>query len=194
MSFSEFDFEKLTRKDFPKVSVKRVQKSWTETCKEISDTVLLEWNVRDEVVFQSFIEQNQNKSENLEQIIKRIRNIRPKCAENLPKRLQSQHKNNSKHKKSLVVNQDTSLNNLIEYFLDNRRDTKGIKPFSLPLRHQSSVKDSDITSKAKVFLKPFRIEPTRHQVYVIPIDIPNQRQCFFVRTLPNDPAKLAPAT
>ena len=194
MSFSEFDFEKLTRKDFPKVSVKRVQKGWTETCKEISDTVLLEWNVRDEVVFQSFIEQNQNKSENLEQIIKRIRNIRPKCAENLPKRLQSQHKNNSKHKKSLVVNQDTSLNNLIEYFLDNRRDTKGIKPFSLPLRHQSRIKDSDITSKAKVFLKPFRVEPTRHQVYVIPIDIPNQRQCFFVRTLPNDPAKLAPAT
>ena len=192
MSFSEFDFEKLTRKDFPKVSVKRVQKSWTETCKEISDTVLLECNVRDEVVFQSFIEQNQNKSENLEQIIKRIRNIRPKCAENLPKRLQSQHKNNSKHKKSLVVNQDTSLNNLIEYFLD--KDTKGTKPFSLPLRHQSRVKDSDITSKAKVFLKPFRIEPTRHQVYVIPIDIPNQRQCFFVRTLPNDPAKLAPAT
>ena len=191
MSFSEFDFEKLTRKDFPKVSVKRVQKGWTET-KEISDTVLLEWNVRDEVVFQSFIEQNQNKSEKLEQTIKRIRNIRPKCAENFPKRLQSQHKNNSKHKKSLVVNQDTSLNNLIEYFLD--KDTKGTKPFSLPLRHQSRVKDSDITSKAKVFLKPFRIEPTRHQVYVIPIDIPNQRQCFFVRTLPNDPAKLAPAT
>ena len=191
MSFSEFDFEKLTRKDFPKVSVKRFQKSWTET-KEIFDTVLLEWNVRDEVVFQSFIEQNQNKSENLEQTIKRIRNIRLKCAENLPKRLQSQHKNNSKHKKSLVVNQDTSLNNLIEYFLE--KDTKGNKPFSLPLRHQSRVKDSDITSKVKVFLKPFRIEPTRHQVYVIPIDIPNQRQCFFVRTLPNDPAKLAPAT
>ena len=195
MSFSEFDFEKLTRKDFPKVSVKRVQKSWTETCKEISDTVLLECNVRDEVVFQSFIEQNKNKSENLEQIIKRIGNIRPKCAENLPKRLQSQHKTNSKHKKGLVVNQDTSLNNLIEYFLDNMRDTtKGIKPSSLSLRHQSNVKDSDITSKAEVFLKPLRIVPTRHQVYVIPIDIPNRRQCFLVRTLSNDPTKLAPAT
>ena len=190
MSFSKFDFEKLMRKDFPKVSVKR-----TETCREISDTVLLECNVRDEVVFQSFIEQNKNKSENLEQIIKRIRNIKPKCTKNLPKRLQSQHETNSKHKKNIVVNQDTSLNDLIEYFLDNMRDTtKRIKPSSLSLRHQSNVKDSDITSKAEVFLKPLRIVPTRHQVYVIPIDIPNRRQCFLVRTLPNDPTKLAPAT
>ena len=195
MSFSKFDFEKLIRKDFPKVSVKRVQKSWTETCREISDTVLLECNVRDEVVFQSFIDQNKNKSENLEQIIKRIRNIRPKCAENLPKRLQSQHKNNSKHKKSLVVNQDTSLNNLIEYFLDTMRDTtQRIKPSSLSLRHQSNVKDSDITSKTEVYLKPLRIVPTRYQVHVIPIEIPNRKRCFLVKTLQNSPPKPAPAT
>ena len=195
MSFSKFDFEKLIRKDFPKVSVKRVQKSWTETCREISDTVLLECNVRDEVVFQSFIDQNKTRSENLEKIIKRIRNIKPKCTKSLPKKLQNKHETNSNHKKSIVVNYDTSLDNLIEYFLDNMKDTtRRIKPSSLSLRHQSNVKDSDITSKTEVYLKPLRIVPTRYQVYVIPIDIPNRRQCFLVRTLQNGPPKPAPAT
>ena len=190
MSFSKCDFEKLMRKDFPKVSVKR-----TETCREISDTVFLECNVRDEVVFQSFIDQNKNKSENLEKIIKRIRNIKLKCTKSLPKRLQNKHETNSNHKKSIVVNYDTSLDNLIEYFLDNMKNTtRRIKPSSLSLRHQSNVKDSDITSKTEVYLKPLRIVPTRHQVYVIPIDIPNRRQCFLVRTLQNGPTKPAPAT
>ena len=195
MSFSKFDFEKLMRKDFPKVSVKRVQKSWTETCTEISDTVFLECNVRDEVVFQSFIDQNKNKSENLEKIIKRIRNIKPKCTKSLPKRLQNKHETNSNHKKSIVVNYDTSLDNLIEYFLDNMKDTtRRIKPSFLSLRHQSNVNDSDITSKTEVYLKPLRIVPTRYQVHVIPIEIPNRKQCFLVRTLQNSPPKPAPAT
>ena len=175
---------------FSRVSVKR-----TETCKKISDTASLEFNVRDEVVFQSFIDQNKNKSEHLEKVIKRIRNIKPKCTKSLPKKLQNKHETNSNHKKSIVVNYDTSLDNLIEYFLDNMRDTtRKIKPSSLSLRHQSNVKDSDITSKTEVYLKPLRIVPTRHQVYVIPIDIPNRRQCFLVRTLQNGPPKPAPAT
>ena len=175
---------------FSRVSVKR-----TETCKKISDTASLEFNVRDEVVFQSFIDQNKNKSEHLEKVIKRIRNIKPKCTKSLPKKLQNKHETNSNHKKSIVVNYDTSLDNLIEYFLDNMRDTtRKIKPSSLSLRHQSNVKDSDITSKTEVYLKPLRIVPTRHQVYVIPIDIPNRRQCFLVRTLQNGPTKPAPAT
>ena len=193
MSFSKSDFETLLRKDFPKVSVKR-----TETCKKISDTVSLEFNVRDEVVFQSFIDQNKYKSEHLEKVIKRIRNLKPKCTKNLPKRLQNKPETTNKtsnQKRSKIVTPDTSLDNLIEYFLDNMEETpRKIKPTFLSLRHQSNVNDSDITSKAEVYLKPLRIVPTRYQVHVIPIEIPNRKQCFLVKTLQNSPPKPAPAT
>ena len=175
---------------FSRVSVKR-----TETCKKISDTVSLECNVRDEVVFQSFIDQNKNKSEHLEKVIKRIRNIKPKCTKSLPKRLQNKPETTSNHKRSMIVNYDTSLDNLIEYFLDNMKETtRRIKPSFLSLRHQSNVNDSDITSKTEVYLKPLRIVPTRYQVHVIPIEIPNRKRCFLVKTLQNSPPKPAPAT
>ena len=136
MSFSKSDFETLLRKDFPKVSVKR-----TETCKKISDTASLEFNVKDEVVFQSFIDQNKYKSEHLEKVINRIRNLKPKCTETTNKI--------SNQKKNMIINHNTSLENLIEYFLDNLQNTpRKSKPTFLPLRHQSYVNDSHISSKA----------------------------------------------
>ena len=175
---------------FSRVSVKR-----TETCKKISDTASLEFNVRDEVVFQSFIDQNKYKSEHLEKVIKRIRNLKPKCTKSLPKRLQNKPETTSNQKRSMIVNYDTSLDNLIEYFLDNMKETtKRIKPTILSLRHQSDVNDSNISSKAEVYLQPLRIVPTRYQVHLIPIETPNGKQCFLVKTLQNSPSKPASAT
>ena len=114
---------------FSRVSVKR-----TETCEKISDTASLEFNVKDEVVFQSFIDQNKYKSEHLEKVIKRIRNLKPKCTKNLPKRLQNKPKTTNKtnnRKRSKIVTPDTSLDNLIEYFLDNMEETPiKIRPLS----------------------------------------------------------------
>ena len=191
MSFSKSDFETLLRKDFPKVSVKR-----TETCKKISDIAFLEFNVRDEVVFQSFIDQNKCKSEHLEKVIKRIRNLKPKCTETTNKI--------SNQKRNMIVNHDTSLDNLIEYFLDNMKETPiKIRPPTqmeqsqttfLPLRHKSHVNDSDIRSKAEVYLQPLKIVPTRFQVQLIPIKVQKGKPCFLVKTLQNSPSKPASAT
>ena len=182
MSFSKSDFETLLRKDFPKVSVKR-----TETCKKIFDIVSLEINVRDEVVFQSFIDQNKCKSEHLEKVIKRIRNLKPKCTETTNK--------TSNQKRNMIVNHDTSLENLIEYFLDNLQNTpRKIKPTFLPLRHQSYVNDSHISSKAEVYLQPIKIVPTKIQVQLIPLKVQGGKPCFLVKTLKNRPSKPASVT
>ena len=178
---------------FSRVSVKR-----SGTCGKISDTASLEFNVKDEVVFQSFIDQNKYKSEHLEKVINRIRNLKPKCTKNLPKRLQNKPETTNKtsnQKRSMIVTHDTSLDNLIEYFLDNMEETpRKIKPTFLSLRHQSNVNDSNISSKAEVYLQPLRIVPTRFQVHLIPIEIPNGKRCFLVKTLQSSPPKPAPAT
>ena len=175
---------------FSRVSVKR-----SGICGKISDTASLEFNVKDEVVFQSFIDQNKYKSEHLEKVINRIRNLKPKCTKSLPKRLQNKPETTSNQKRSMIVNYDTSLDNLIEYFLDNMKETtKRIKPTILSLRHQSDVNDSNISSKAEVYLQPLRIVPTRFQVHLIPIKVPKGKPCFLVKTLQNRPSKPASVT
>ena len=167
---------------FSRVSVKR-----TETCKKISDIASLEFNVRDEVVFQSFIDQNKCKSEHLEKVIKRIRNLKPKCTETTNKI--------SNQKRNMIVNHDTSLKNLIEYFLDNLQKTsRRSKPISLPLRNQSYVNDSHISSKAEVYLQPIKIFPTKIQVQLIPLKVQGGKPCFLVKTLKNRPSKPASVT
>ena len=178
---------------FSRVSVRR-----TETCEKISDTASLEFNVKDEVVFQSFIDQNKYKSEHLEKVIKRIRNLKPKCTKNLPKRLQDKPETTNKtsnQKRNMIVNHDTSLENLIEYFLDNLQNTpRKSKPTFLPLRHQSYVNDSHISSKAEVYLQPIKIFPTKIQVQLIPLKVQGGKPCFLVKTLKNRPSKPASVT
>ena len=94
---------------FSRVSVKR-----SGTCGKISDTASLEFNVKDEVVFESFIDQNKYKSQHLEKVMNRIRNLKPKYTKNLPKRLQNKFKTTNKTCK--IVTLDTSLDDLIGYF------------------------------------------------------------------------------
>ena len=55
---------------FSRVSVKR-----SEICGRITDIAALEFNVKDEVVFESFIDQNKYKSQHLERVINRIKNL-----------------------------------------------------------------------------------------------------------------------
>ena len=164
---------------FSRVSVKR-----STTCGKISDTASLEFNVKDEVVFQSFIDQNKYKSQYLEKVMNRIKNLKPKYTKNLLKRLQNKPKTTNKtnnKKRSKIVTPDTSLDNLIEYFLDNMEETpRKIKPTFLSLRHQSNVNDSNIRSKAEVYLQPLKIIPTM--------------PCFLVKTLQSSPSKPASAT
>ena len=178
---------------FSRVSVKR-----SGTCGKISDTASLEFNVKDEVVFESFIDQNKYKSQHLEKVMNRIRNLKPKYTKNLPKRLQNKPKTTNKtnnQKRSKIVTPDTSLDNLIEYFLDNIQNTpRKIKPTFLPLRHQSYVNDSHISSKAEVYLQPLKIVPTRFQVHLIPIKVQGGKPCFLVKTLKNRPSKPASVT
>ena len=178
---------------FSRVSVKR-----SGICGKISDIATLEFNVKDEVVFESFIDQNKYKSQHLEKVMNRIRNLKPKYTKNLPKRLQNKPKTTNKtsnQKRSKIVTPDTSLDNLIEYFLDNMEETpRKIKPTFLPLRHQSNVNDSNIRSKAEVYLQPLKIIPTRFQVHLIPIKVPKGKPCFLVKTLQSSPSKPASAT
>ena len=175
---------------FSRVNVKR-----SGICGKISDTASLEFYVKDEVAFESFVDQNKSKSQRLEKVINRIRNLKSKYTKNLPKRLQNKPK---------IVTHDTSLDNLIEYFLDDMKETPiKIRPPTqmeqsqttfLPLRHQSHVNDSDIRSKAEVYLQPLKIVPTRFQVHLIPIKVQKGKPCFLVKTLQNSPSKPASAT
>ena len=178
---------------FSRVSVKR-----SEICGKISDTATLEFNVKDEVVFENFIDQNKYKSQHLEKVLNRIRNLKPNYTKNLPKRLQNKPKTTNKtsnQKRSKIVTPDTSLDNLIEYFLDNMEETpRKIKPTFLPLRHQSYVNDSHISSKAEVYLQPLKIVPTKFQVQLIPLKVQGGKPCFLVKTLKNRPSKPASVT
>ena len=187
---------------FSWVSVKR-----SGICGKISDTATLEFNVKDEVVYESFIDQNKYKSQHLEKVMNRIRNLKPKYTKNLPKRLQNKPKTTNKtnnQKRSKIVTPDTSLDNLIEYFLDNMEETpmkirpptqmKQSQPTFLPLRHQSNVNDSNIRSKIEVYLQPLKIIPTKFQVHLKPIKVPKGKPCFLVKTLQSSPSKPALAT
>ena len=187
---------------FSRVSVKR-----SGICGKISDIATLEFNVKDEVVFESFIDQNKYKSQHLEKVMNRIKNLKPKYTKNLIKRLQNKPKTTNKtnnQKSSKIVTPDTPLDDLIEYFLDNMEETpmkirpptqmKQSQPTFLPLRHQSNVNDSNIRSKAEVYLQPLKIIPTRFQVHLIPIKVPKGKPCFLVKTLQSSPSKPALAT
>ena len=81
---------------FSRVKVKR-----SEIWGGITDIATLEFNVRDEVVSESFLDQNKYKSQNLERIITRIKNLKPKHSKKLLKRLKNKPKttDNTSNKK-----------------------------------------------------------------------------------------------
>ena len=83
---------------FSRVSVKR-----SGICGKISDIATLEFNVKDEVVFESFIDQNKYKSQHLEKVMNRIKNLKPKYTKNLLKRLQNKPKTTDKTNNKKVV-------------------------------------------------------------------------------------------
>ena len=140
---------------FSRVSVKI-----SEICGRISDIAALEFNVKDEVVFESFIDQNKYKSQHLEKVMNRIKNLKPKYTKNLLKRLQNKPKATDKTK---MITPDTPLDDLIEYFSDNiimEETPMRFRPpiqmnqsqsTFLPLRHLSNVNASNIRSKTQVY-------------------------------------------
>ena len=151
---------------FSRVKVKR-----SEICGGITDIATLEFNVRDEVVPESFLDQNKYKSQNLERIITRIKNLKPKYSKKLLKRLKNKPKttdNTSNQKSGKIVTPETSLDNLIEYFLDNimveETHIKFRSPIQtnqshstfFPLKHASNVNASNIRSKYQVHLSPIK--------------------------------------
>ena len=175
---------------FSRVNVKR-----SEICGGITDIAALEFNVRDEVVFESFLDQNKYKSQNLERIITRIKNLKPKHSKILLKRLKNKPKttdNISNQKSGKIVTPETSLDNLIEYFLDNIMveethikfrppiQTNQSQSTFLPLKHASNVNASNIRSKFQVHLQP--------------IKVPKGKPCFLVKPLQSRPSMPAHAT
>ena len=179
---------------FSRVSVKRSGISG-----RISDIAALEFNVKDEVVLENFIDQNKYKSQHLEKVMNRIKNLKPKYTKNLLKRLQNEPKATDKTK---MITSDTPLDNLIKYFSDNiiMEETpkppiqmKPSQPTVLQLRHLSNVNDSNVCSKTEVYLQPLKIIPTRFQVHLQPIKVPKGKTCFLVRTLPSRPSLPAQA-
>ena len=178
---------------FPRVSVKR-----SSYCGKISDIAALEFNVKDEVVLESFIDQNKYKSQHLEKVMNKIKNLKPN--KNLLKRLQNEPKATNQAK---MITSDTPLDGLIKYFSDNiiMEETpkppiqmKQSQPTVLQLRHLSNVNDSNVRSKTEVYLQPLKIIPTRFQVLLQPIKVPKGKTCFLVRTLPSRPSLLAQTT
>ena len=171
---------------FPRVSVKR-----SSYCGKISDIAALEFNVKDEVVLESFIDQNKYKSQHLEKVMNKIKNLKPN--KSLLKRLQNEPKATVYSK---MITSDTPLDDLIKYFSDNiiMEETpkppiqmKQSQPTVLQLRHLSNVNDSNVHSKTAVYLQPLKIIPTRFQVHLQPIRVPKGKRCFLIRTLPSKP-------
>ena len=184
---------------FPRVRVKR-----SSICGNISDIAVLEFNVKDEVVLESFIDQNKYKSlhlkkaMNFEKVMNKIKNLKPN--KSLLKRLQNEPKATDQAK---MITSDTPLDDLIKYFSDNiiMEETpkppiqmKQSQPTVLQLRHLSNVNDSNVPSKTAVYLQPLKIIPTRFQVHLQPIRVPKGKTCFLVRTLPSRPSLPAPTT
>ena len=170
---------------FPRISVKR-----SSYCGKISDIAALEFNVKDEVVLESFIDQNKYKSLHLEKVMNKIKNLKPN--KSLLKRLQNEPKTTNQAK---MNTSDTPLDDLIKYFSDNisMEETpkpliqKPIQPTVLQLRHLSNMNDSNVRSKTAVYLQPLKIIPTRFQVHLQPIRVPKGKTCFLIRTLPSQP-------
>ena len=183
---------------FPRVRVKR-----SSICGNISDIAVLEFNVKDEVVLESFIDQNKYKSlhlkkaMNLEKVMNKIKNLKPN--KSLVKRLQNEPKTTNQAK---MNTSDTPLDNLINYFSDNISMEETPKPLIqktsqstvLQLRHLSNMNDSNVRSKTAVYLQPLKIIPTRFQVHLQPIRVQKGKTCFLIRTLPSKPLLPAKTT
>ena len=176
---------------FPKVSVRR-----SSICGDTTDMAVLEFNVKDEVVLESFIDQSKynslhlKKAMNLEKVMKKIKNLKPNNS--LVKRLQNEPKTKNQAK---INTSDTSLDNLINCFSNNISMEKTPQPLIqkpsqssvLQLRYLSNINDSNVRSKTAVYLQPLRITPTRFQVHLQPIRVPKGKTCFLIRTLPSKP-------
>ena len=150
---------------FSKVKVKRLG-IWGG----ITDIATLEFNVKDEVVPESFLDQNKYKSQNLERIIKRIKNIKPK------NNLKVQLKRLGQKPKTI-----DSLDDLIEYYLDNIIVNKSPIPTHessltfLPLKDASDENGLNIRSK--------------YQVNLSPIKASKVKPCSLLRSLLSRPSK-----
>ena len=190
---SAFQFLKMF---LSRVSVKRLG-----ICGRISDISSLEINVKDEVVFESFIDQNKDKSQHLEEIIDKIKDLKPKYTKSLLKRLQNKPKTTekgTKQKGSKNVTPENPLDGLIDYFLDNiiregtpmkfRPPIEGNPSQSifLPQRHSGNVDTSKICSKIKVYLQPLKI-PTKFQVHLQPIKVPKDMPGLLEKPLQSRP-------
>ena len=183
-----------------RVSVKRLG-----ICGRISHISSLEINVKDEVVFESFTDQNKDKSQHLEKIINKIKDLKPKYTKNLLKRLQNKTTDRTNNQKSSNVTPENPLDGLIDYFLDiimmEETPMKFRPPIQmnpsqstfLPLRHSSNVNASNICSKFQVHLQPLKI-PTKFQVNLKPIRVPKGKPCFLVKPLQSKPSMPVHAT
>ena len=149
------------------------------------------------MVLESFIDQNKYKSQHLEKVMNKIKNLKPNNS--LVKRLQNEPKTTNQAK---VNTSDTPLDNLINYFLDNISMEETPEPLiqkpsqstALQLRHLSNMNDSNVRSKTAVYLQPLKIIPTRFQVHLQPIRVPKGKTCFLIRTLPSKPSLPAKTT
>ena len=137
-------------------------------CGRVTDTATLEFNVKDEVVPESFLDQNKCQSKNLEKVIKKIKKIRPR--KSLKVKL--------KHlgQKSKVID---SLDDLIEFYLDNIMVGKSPIPTNesnltfLQLKDANEEKSLTIRSQYKVNL--------------LPIQASKIKTCPLLRSLLTDP-------
>ena len=148
---------------FPKVSVRR-----SSICGDTTDMAVLEFNVKDEVVQESFIDQSKHnslhlkKALNLEKVMKKIKNLKPNNS--LVKRLQNEPKDADQAKVNpLLIQTQSSV---------------------LQLRN---CIDSNVRSRTAVYLQPLRMIPTKFKVHLQPLAVPKGKTCFLLRTLPNKP-------
>ena len=138
---------------FPKVKVRR-----SSIDGDTTDMVVLEVNVQDEVVPESFIDQRKQsslhleKSKNLEKVMKKI------------KSLQDEHKD---------ANQ-VEVNPLL------------IQIQSSVLQRKNCI-DSNVHSRTAVYLQPLRMIPPKFKVRLHPLAVPKAKTCFFLKTLPKKP-------
>ena len=138
---------------FPKVKVRR-----SSIDGDTTDMAVLEFNVQDEVVPESFIDQRKQsslhleKSKNLEKVMKKIKSLQdePKDA-------------NQVEVNPLLIQTQSSV---------------------LQLRN---CIDSNVRSRTAVYLQPLKITPTKFQVHLQPIAVPKGKTCFLLRTLPSKP-------
>ena len=151
---------------FPKVSVRR-----SSIDGDTTDMAVLEFNVKDEVVQESFIDQSKQsslhleKSLNLEKVMKKIKSLKPNNS--LVKRLQNEPKD---------------------------ADQAEVNPLLIQTQysvlHLRNCIDSNVRSRTAVYLQPLRITPTKFQVHLQPLAVPKGKTCFLLKTLPRKPLLL----